>query len=178
MPTPTTAPLLIHLIQFEASCPYAVGHSCSEAEAAILNAARHDNIRSNFGKKVKAQLDLVLRQDGRTGLNATEVLELRHLFAQYDATYTVSPPLPRRALDPVGRAAYHIAQELVAAKLRERGLQKSDLPEGQFEQHVAVVAARPAIRAEAERRVAATAGIVAEALDFADEQHATGIIGG
>lgn len=158
--------ITIQDIPFECKQPYVSGQDqyLGEAEAAVLNAARTEALRTAFARRVRTARDAVLKLPGRTGLNASEVLELQHQFADLDKSFHLSMPAPK--LDPIGRAARHIAQEMVLAALRKKGLSRGDLEPGLFERHVAEVALRPAVRAEAERRVAATAGIVAEALDL------------
>jgi hypothetical protein len=148
--------LLIAGISFEASDPYTEGHCCTAVEAAVLNDARHSNIKVNFSKKIKDRIENDVQQDFSVE------------FAAYDAAYQFTPLL-RRPSDPVGRAAYAIAADLVLAKLRERGQSKSDLEDGLFDSHVARVADLPRIRAEAARRVEATKTIVADALDLNSE---------
>lgn len=161
MPTIT-----IHSIQFEATAPYADGHICTAVEAAVLNSARHENLRNNFGKKLSALLQAAGIPPGEAP-NQVLVEGLRAEFRAYDARYTFSAPLPpRRSLDAVGRAAYNIAKDIVTAALRKRDLAPSDLSEGLFDQHIAAVAAKPEVRAEAERRVNATRSIAADALEL------------
>jgi len=147
--------ITIQGINFEASDPYIEGHVCTAVEASVLNDARHSNIKVNFAKRIK-------------GWEEQAGVDLSAEFAYYDAAYQFTPIL-RRPSDPVGRAAYAIAADLVLAKLRERGQSKSDLEDGLFDSHVARVADLPRIRAEAARRVEATKTIVADALDLNSE---------
>lgn len=149
MPTIT-----IHNLQFDISAPYAAGHQCTGPEAAALNAARASNLRNIFSKKVKEAAD--------AGLSPAHINLLKSEFATLERTYAFAHP---RATDPIVRAAHRIAADLATEELRKKGRARGDLAEGMFDAAVARIAASPGVVAEAERRVAATRSIVADALD-------------
>jgi hypothetical protein len=157
-PTPTrTIELTIHGITFAAPQPFAQGHVCTEGEASVLNAQFAENLRNNFAKRVKAW------QESNPGEDAEHDGGLHADFKRYAASYTLAP---RTSADPIDRAAHRIATDLVRESLNAKGMKQSDLADGQFDEFVRKVAARPAVRDEATRRVAATKHIVSQTLDL------------
>lgn len=163
MTTPSqTQTITIQDINFEAPQPYAAGHTLSEVEAGVLNQALAENLRNNFAKKVK---------DARAGLASTDSLSAEKLatlkaeFDSYAGSYVFKAKgAPRQPLDPIQREAEKIATGLLNAALNKKGSKRADLPEGRWELLLAEVAAKPTVRAEAERRVAAAKSVAADAL--------------
>ncbi len=159
--------ITIQGLVFKAPLRYSEGHTLSAIEAEQLNSVLHDNLRNNFAKRIKAQMEKTLEvEPQRTGLNATEVLELKQEFAQYSAEYQFTSASRRLPLDPVERTALSLAKDLVSEALRKKGLKPSDVPEHELSDRIAAVAANPKVRAEAERRVDATRSIAGDALDI------------
>jgi hypothetical protein len=145
----STLELVIHGISFQAPQPFSEGHRCSAGEAAVLNGILAENLKSNFSKKIKDK-DI-------------SVEEAQKQFAAYAASYVLSP---RPSIDPTDRAALRIAGDLVKEALNAKGQKPGDLADGLWEKYVAVVAAKPNVRAEAKRRVEATKSIVSQTLDL------------
>jgi hypothetical protein len=106
---------------FELSLPYAAGHVLNEAEAKHLNQLRCENIGNNVRAKVQALL-----AEGKLG-------EAKALVAEKDAEYvfTMATVGTSQKLDPVEREARSIAKEIVKAKLAEKGLKITAVPDGE-----------------------------------------------
>jgi hypothetical protein len=159
--TPTT-PIIIQGLTFHAPQPYAQGHVLTANEATALNALLAENLRNNFTRRVKA------RANGRDlAPEDGAAYRLRSEFATYAAQYRLGTgTTPPR--DPVAREATRLATSLVREWLNRRNVQRGELAEGEFDSHVARIAALPATQAEARRRVEASRRELASALDILD----------
>jgi hypothetical protein len=151
---------------FEAPQPYREGHVCTLGESLVLNAALAENLRNNWARRLKTKIDKA-KEEGRDRLNATELAYLRTDFALYASRYQF-PTIrtSRQASDPIDRAAHKIAEDIVRTKLNERGIRLDDLSEEDAERHIARIMTLPQVREEAQRRVRASANIIAEAMEL------------
>jgi hypothetical protein len=124
-------------------------------EASVLNQVLGENLRNNFAAQVKKA-----KADGNTdGLAAA--------FDAYAAGYEFHGRRPSRApVDPVAKEAHKIAKSLVLEALRKRNIDTKTLPEGKLDELIGgVLASKPEITAEAQRRIEATKSVAADALD-------------
>jgi hypothetical protein len=165
--TTATTPVTIAGEEFLAPRKYAAGHVLSAAEAQALNTALWDNLRANFSKRVKDQREAVQTAamasgNGWASAWQQELSRLREEFAAYAAGYAFASG-PGKG-DAQGRMAKQLAESLVRTQLNGQGKRPGDLPEGEFDRRVAAAMQMPALRAEAERRLAALSALAEEAL--------------
>lgn len=153
-PAVRTCEITIQGLTFAAPQPYSAGHTCTEAEASVLNSVLANALRNNFARRVK-------EYEGTSQGDAVHI-QLQREFDSYAASYTLNA----RTGDPIERAARRIAQDLVRTALNERGQKPSDLADGVFDSLVAKAALKPSVLSEARRRVEATKSIVEQSLDL------------
>jgi len=128
---------------------YVAGHVLTANEAIALRQAKIDNLRNAWAPKVKKAKDF---HPGE--LPAEAVAKLQQEFHDYALSYEFSVRGPRQVQDPVGHEAAKMAKGIIMAKLKEQGYDSKTLAEGQLDSMVeALLAKRPEIRQEAQRRV-------------------------
>lgn len=157
----------INGLSFAVPQPYAEGHTISAAEAHTLNQTYAENIRNNGAAIIKKHLKTG-EVEKLEALGHEALAAVRSEVEKYAAEYTFSGATrgPRAPVDPVAREATKIASEIVRTKLREKNVAVKDLPEGRFDAFVAALLEKqPAIRDEAERRVAASKEVADSLLD-------------
>jgi len=169
-----TQTLLIQGVSFIGPAPYAEGHVLTASEASVMNQTYGENLRNNFATKVKAAKDLAVKATtGVEGIEPSDTLSAETLsalaaeFAAYAAAYVFHGKRTAKApLDPVGKEAHKIAKSLVLEALRKRNIDLKTLAEGKLDELIeGVLAKNPDIKAEAERRIAATKAVAADALE-------------
>lgn len=156
-------------LTFSTPQPYAEGHVISSAEAHTLNQTFAENIRNNVAGKIKAHLKKA-EVSSLEELNEDQLSALRSdaetMIEKYEFSGAGRGGSARAPADPILREALRIAGELVKAALSKRGTKIKDLPEGKFDELVEGVLDRnPGIKAEAERRVAASKAVAEDLLD-------------
>lgn len=123
-----TKPISILEVEgFTVTMPYKAGHTCTEAEAKVLNQTRRENLGNNFRKEVQAF------KDGAEGA-AKSIEELIAAFTDLDSKYeftiaNVGGGSSRR-LDPVEREARAAARDYIKTRLGEQGRKITDVPTG------------------------------------------------
>lgn len=163
--------ITINGLAFDVPQPYAEGHQLNEAEASTLNQTYAENIRNNVAGRIKLFLKNASLEKVED-LTEEQIGKIRADASEYIAAYTFSGAGrggPRMPADPVGKETFKIAADVVRTKLKAKGMKAADLPEGRFDEFVAkVIEANPAIREEAERRVAAAKAASETLFDFGE----------
>lgn len=141
-----TSELTIQGQTFQAPMPYAAGHVLTEVEASVLNQTFLENLRNNFGAKIKKA-----KEENLAVPTADD-------FAKYAAEYkfgvrAVGTP---RESDPIKAEASKLARAKITEALKKKGHKVKDLPEGKLDQMVAEALQRfPNFLAEAAKIVEA-----------------------
>ena len=150
----TTAPttISVHGITVPVSRPYAEGHACTSAEAIALNQMRTENLRNNFAARVRKALP------DSAALSIELVETLRSEFTAYEASYSFAAKRAAKPkVDAVTRESHKIAKGVILEALRKANTDPKTLTAERMEQLVlALLAKRPDLAEEAERRIAAT----------------------
>jgi hypothetical protein len=156
---------------FNAPAPYKAGHTLDDNEASTLNQTFAENLRNNFAKKVKAAKEEAAKNGGEFPADGEAAPDdLQTEFTTYASDYKFGTraaggggesALPR---DPVEREAYIMARDLIRAHAKSKGIkvdaeQIAGLIPG-------ILAKRPEIREEAQRRVSAKTSITLEELEL------------
>lgn len=152
---PAAISIQISGLAFELTPPFSSGHQCSEAEAAVLNQAWIDNIRTNFGKRVQSA-------------DKSELPDIQQEFAEYVAGYSFKSSGPRSIVDPVQREAQKIAKARVVEHLNSKGQRQHEIEEGLFAAMVERVCGHPAVQAEARRRVEALTAVSGDIFELGE----------
>lgn len=172
--TDPAAPINIKVqgLIFSYSPKYFEGHVLSKEEAAVLNQTFGENLRNNFAPRIREALEKIAEEAKATGGEARALTEEEKSafaadFAAYSQSYTFkSPRVGSGPVDPVEREAHKIAVAIVKAKLAEKNIKLGSLPEGKMEEYVkGLLAKRPEIRDEAQRRVDALQNASGDILD-------------
>lgn len=135
---------------------YAEGHVLTTDEAAVLNQTLGENLRNNFANEVRKALDALPQPaegEPAPSLSAETVADLEARFAAYQTSYIFKGPRQGAGpMDPLERETRKVAAALLRAKLAE--LNHKVPPKEQFDELVErIVATRPEVRAEAQRRL-------------------------
>lgn len=101
--------ILISGHRFSVPSPYASGHVCNAAEAEILNRKLHENLRTNFAKRID---ELVLE-------GGCEI-KVEQEFHDYSSSYHLGGP------DPSDEEALAIARQIVRTQLKGQGHNLTD----------------------------------------------------
>lgn len=124
---------------------YAEGHVMTAAEAVALDTMRGENLRSIFGKRIRA-----LREEGQVPQEAALLPEWEALAAGYAFTRTVL----RSSLDPIEKRTRELAADIADAALAAQGIKKASLAEGVFDRVIdKVLEQRPEIRTAAKEQI-------------------------
>lgn len=117
-----TAELTIQGKTFQAPTPYTAGHVLTDVEASVLNQTFLENLRNNFGAKMKKAFF-----DGATVPGAAE-------FAEYAAQYKfgLRQVGERVERDPIKTEARKLIREKLTAALKAKGHKVKDLEEGKL----------------------------------------------
>lgn len=150
--------LTIQGLTFSVEPRYSEGHVLSEVEANVLNQTLAENLRNNFAAHIKRK-----KEAGEELDNAA----LQSEFADYAAEYVFNGKRTARVVvDPVDREARKMASQCIREALRKRGMDPKTLEEGKMDEMVdGLLAKRPEIREEAQRRINAAKNVAADALD-------------
>ncbi|PYS90935.1 MAG: hypothetical protein DMF62_03785 [Acidobacteria bacterium] len=157
---------------FNAPAPYKTGHVLTENEANTLNQTFAENLRNNFAKKVKSAKEAAQKNGGEfPGDGEAAPDDLQQEFSSYANDYEFGTRaasgageagLPR---DPVEREAHVMARDLIRQHAKSKGYGKLDA-----EQIAGLVpgilAKRPEIREEAQRRISAKTSITLDELEL------------
>jgi hypothetical protein len=161
---------------FNAPAPYKAGHTLNENEANTLNQTFAENLRNNFAKKVKSAKEAAQKNGGEfPGDGEAAPDDLQQEFSSYANDYEFGTRaasgtggeagLPR---DPVEREAHIMARDLIRQHAKSKGYGKLDA-----EQIAGLVpgilAKRPEIRQEAQRRISAKTSITLDELELPGE---------
>lgn len=168
--TPTTS-ATIQGTQLVVPQPFNTGHVVTENEAAALNQLLKENLRNNFASKVKATLLEAYRAssgvaDAKTFPDDYELTEeqldaLQTELDEYIASYEFGVRQSRgdsTSKTPLEKEMRKVASSKLRAALKGAGQKISDIGgEDAFDIAVqTLMDTKPEIRAEAERRLAAT----------------------
>lgn len=173
--------ITIQGLTFAYPAPYTEGHPLTAGEASSLNQTLGENLRNNFAQKIKSKLEAHrkannLAEDADIGVDVLDKDELDQEFAEYAQKYEFGVRQTggvRAPTDPVGREANKIAWEKVRVKLVEKNIKLDTVSKEQKAALIEQVLAKyPDIRAEAERRVNATAEIALADVDLPQAQPA------
>lgn len=159
--TPTQQ-LTIQGITFQATLPYAAGHTLSENEAKVLNQTRVENLRNNFAKQVADAKE----EAGEGAMSDEAIAALHEAFAKYDSEYMFSGTRQTRGpIDPVATRARKIAREMITEQARSKGMKVREWPEGQMDKFIdALLLKRPDITEEAKRQVETSKALASDVL--------------
>jgi hypothetical protein len=155
---------------FNAPAPYKAGHPLTENEANTLNQTFAENLRNNFAKKVKTAKEAAQKNGGAFPSDGEAAPDdLQQEFTSYATDYEFGTRaassgeagLPR---DPVEREAYIMARDLIRQHAKSKGFkvdaeQIASLVPG-------ILAKRPEIREEAQRRFTAKTAITLDELEL------------
>lgn len=155
---------------FNAPAPYRAGHPLTENEAATLNQTFAENLRNNFAKKVKLAKEAAQKNGGEFPADGEAAPDdLQSEFTSYANDYEFGTRaaasgeagLPR---DPIEREAFIMARELIRQHAKSHDIkvtaeQVASLIPG-------ILAKRPEIRAEAQRRMSAKTAITLDELEL------------
>jgi hypothetical protein len=147
----STKSITIQGHSFDATQPYAAGHTITEAEAKALNQVRAENLRNNFASKIKAA------QGEAEALTEEQLSTLRSEFATYDAEYEftlASVGGGKRETDPVQAEAKRIAKSVVVAKLKSKGKTLKDVDADTLANAIAKIAESEGVQKMAKKNVA------------------------
>ena len=167
---PATQTITIQKADWVVPAPFIAGHAINAAEAQTLNQVLGENIRNNVASRIKASmeaaakatpprafsLDTEMVADTREGAAEGSTVTLRQSLQHYADTYAFgirTARKPSEPADPVEREAFRIARETVNTALAERGQKVKDLPEGKYDEAVALYAKSDKVVKEAKRRV-------------------------
>jgi hypothetical protein len=142
-------------LSFEVEDVYAEGHVVTENEARALNQTRRENLRNNFRKTAKDELE--------KGTSASKIADM---FAEYAESYEFSAKRQARApRDPVEAEARKIARKVVTGALRKQNIDIKSLEDGKMDELVSAYAAKDEVRALAQETVDALQSIATDALE-------------
>lgn len=148
--------ITIQGISFPISPRYAEGHVCTQSEAATLNQALGENLRNNFSKTVKADLEAGLTE-----------AEIQAKFAQYAQDYQFHGYRRggRPAADPALKEAKKLARLKITEQCRLKGIDPKSFQNGKLDELVeSLLAKDPFYKAEAKRRMDATKAVALESI--------------
>lgn len=149
-----TAELTIQGKTFQAPTPYVAGHVLTDVEASVLNQTFLENLRNNFGAKMKKAVE-----EGQPVPGDDE-------FASYAAAYKfgLRQVGERVERDPIKTEARKLVRDKLSAALKARGHKVKDLDPEKFAAMIEeALAKHPQFLQQAaqivEARRAATAGL-------------------
>lgn len=167
-----TTQVTIQGMAFKAPQPYAEGHTLNANEAATLNQTFVENLRNNFAVKIKDKKEAIAKEksiDEKAVTNdMLDMVALQAEFDDYAGDYEFGVRKGGRVLDPVERELRSIGEEIIKTAIRAKGIKLNSVSSEQFDKFMSnLINAKPELRVEAERRVAATkmaAGVELEGL--------------
>ena len=136
--------IIIQKHAFAVPRPFAEGHTCTAAEAGVLNQTLGENVRNNLAKTIKAleEKDEFDHTKFQTTIN------------EYLAEYEFGARRSRGPVDPTEREALIIAKGHVRNALREHNYKISDISADDMTRLAhETIEANPDITKEAKRRV-------------------------
>lgn len=148
--------ITIQGISFPISPRYAEGHKCTPSEAATLNQALGENLRNNFSKTVKADLE--------AGMSEADI---QAKFAQYATDYQFHGYRRggRPQADPTIKEAKKLARLKITEQCRLKGIDPKSFQNGKMEELVDQLLTKdPFYKAEAKRRMDATKQVALESI--------------
>lgn len=147
--------LIIAGMPFKVPAPFVEGHPLSANEASALNGLLAENLRNNFAAKIKKDSEAA----EAAGSEKPTLEALQAELSAYAETYEfgvrrTGSGVIGTSTDPVERELNKMARELVKGRLKEKGFKLKEIPEETIQDLVdKLIESRPALRAEAERRV-------------------------
>jgi hypothetical protein len=138
---------------------YAPGHQIDLGEARALNQLRRENLRNNFGPRVKAAVSAAVPEEA-----------LQDMFKEYAQAYSFSTnPGERNAMSKLEYHQRALAKEALGAIMKRKGLSMDEMSPDHLEVAIAtLIRERPSIREEALARVQTADASVADMLDDTD----------
>jgi len=153
--------IVIQGIEFDVESPYSAGHALTEGEASAMNQLRHENLRNNFAKAVKAAKEKVEAEGG-----VIDQIALQSALDEYAAEYAFgvrSSGAPRTSVDPVTREALSLAREAIRTAAKAKGLKLDK--EKVEELATGLIEKNPVFRSTAEQRIAQKKEVAANSLE-------------
>lgn len=152
--------LTIQGLVFKAPQPYGEGHVLTAVEASVLNQTFAENLRNNFAPKIKSAIEDYAKAQGvevdSVTVDQLDKAALDVVFDNYSKEYTFGVRRGGRILDPVEKELRGMAEEIVRNALKAKGYKLNSIDGDKMEELISgVIEARPELRQEAERRVAA-----------------------
>ena len=139
-----TAKFVIQEKAFDIPRPFAEGHTCTGAEAGVLNQTLAENTRNNMAARIKKAVE-----DGTYDQNA-----MQGEIDQYLEEYDFGVRRGRGPVDPVEREARNIAVDAVKTAIRNAGMKVADVDTADINRLAdEAIADNPDITKEAKRRV-------------------------
>ena len=121
---------------FTVGVPFAEGHVLTPGEAKALNQVRHENIRNNTAKAVKAAIE--------AGADEAAITEI---VTNYDSTYifTLASIGGRKSVDPLDREILKLAREAIKQSLAKTGRKMKDADPEKLALAIETVSANPEV---------------------------------
>ena len=144
--------------KFVVNTPFVEGHTCTAAEAKVLNQTRGENLGNQFRPRIKAL------QNGNADNDTIESIQAD--FAERNNTYEftlASVGGGSRTMDPVEKEARKIARDLLADHLAKDGRKIGTAPDGETkeswkektDEQIANISNKDAVIAQAKKNVEA-----------------------
>ena len=147
-------------ISFEIGQPFDEGHTCSAAEAKVLNQVRAENIGNNVRKRINELKDEEGNIDAAGSKTAVK------LVAEVDEGYefTLATVGARRVTDPLEREILSLARSVVANNIKESGKTVKDFREAEggeerYAQLIEQVSEMDAVKDAAKQQLQAKSGL-------------------
>lgn len=143
-----------------APMPYAEGHTLTAGEASAMNQLFHENLRNNFGAKLKG-----LKERGETPTAEKAQEDFTAYAAEYEFGVRKAGGGAAAPSDPVEREALNLAKGIVRQALTSQGYKLKDVGIETIERLAGdLLKSQPKILEEAQRRVDAAKSVGAAAL--------------
>jgi len=156
--------ITIQKATFSVIQPYAEGHVLTANEANVLNQTLAENLRNNFSKTVK---DEVEKSGGDvTAINLKDLQKgLDAYTKEYEFGVRRSGGGGGRTMDPVERKAMDIARAKVREFIKAKGYKVSDVKGGKITELARQLLEKtPAIMEEAKRQIEAAQAVATDVL--------------
>lgn len=129
---------------FDIPKPFAEGHTCTGAEAGVLNQTLAENTRNNMAARIKKAVE-----DG-----TYDQVKMQGEVDEYLEGYDFGVRRGRGPVDPTEREARNIAVDAVKNAIRNAGMKVGDVDTADINRLAdEAIAANPDITKEAKRRV-------------------------
>ena len=147
-----TRQISVQGVSVSINAPYAEGHTLNEAEAAVLNQTRGENVSNNTRKQVKE----ILEKAGGEEVTEATAAEVQAVVSAYDEGYTLAVKAVRRAsIPPAEKIALDLARQAIRQHLAETGRKVKDIEKEVYEAEVARIAGLKKVKETAAELLAA-----------------------